>query len=79
MKNTGIVRCVDELGRLVIPKEIRRQIGVSNNDPVEIFVEGECVILKKYTPLCHFCSSTEDITEFRGRNICKRCISELTR
>lgn len=77
MKTTGIVRCIDELGRLVIPKEIRRQMGIENSDPVEVFVDEDRIIVKKYHPLCHFCGSAEDITEFRGKNICRSCIAEL--
>ncbi len=77
MKSTGIVRCVDELGRIVVPKEMRQKMGINNGDPVEMYVDGDKVILEKYRPLCHFCSSSEDIVEFRGKNICKSCIREL--
>lgn len=77
MKSTGIVRCVDELGRIVVPKEMRQKMGISNGDPVEIYVEGEKIILEKYRPICHFCSHDGDIVEFMGKNICRRCIEEL--
>ena len=79
MKSTGIVRNVDELGRIVIPKEMRRQMGITSSDPVEIFVEGDRIILEKYRPCCHFCSSQDEIVEFKGKMICKACIKELNR
>ena len=76
MKSTGIVRNIDELGRIVIPKEIRKKLGIANNDPVEIYVEGERIMLMKYHPACHFCGSTEDIMEFKGKVVCHACIIE---
>lgn len=77
MKSTGIVRNIDELGRIVIPKEIRKKLGIEKNDPVEIFVDGETVILSKYHPVCHFCGKTENISDFKGKTICGDCIAEL--
>ena len=77
MKSTGIVRNIDELGRIVVPKEIRRKLGIANTDPVEIYVEGDKIILKKYIPVCHFCSGSENIVEYKGKQICKSCIEEL--
>ena len=77
MKSTGIVRNVDELGRIVIPKEMRRQMGITSSDPVEIFVEGDRIILEKYHPCCHFCSSTDAVVEFKGKKICNACIEQL--
>ena len=78
MKETGIVRKIDELGRFVIPKEIRAQLKVENNrDSFEIFVEGDKVILKKYQPSCAFCENTEDLVEFSGYNVCTGCIEKL--
>lgn len=77
MKSTGIVRNVDELGRIVIPKEMRRGMGITSADPVEIFVEGDRIILEKYRPCCHFCSSADNVIEFKGKNICKSCINSL--
>ena len=74
MKSTGIVRHIDELGRVVVPKEIRRKLGISNTDPVEIFTEGDRIILTKYVPVCHFC---EGLCEFKEKNICADCIGEL--
>ena len=78
MKSTGIVRHIDELGRIVVPKELRKKLGISNTDPVEIFTEGDRIILKKYTPVCHFCGSNDELTEFKDKNICASCINELS-
>ena len=77
MKSTGIVRNIDELGRIVVPKEIRRKLGIANTDPVEIYVDGDKIILTKYIPVCHFCSGSENIVEYKGKQICKSCIEEL--
>ena len=77
MKSTGIVRNIDELGRIVVPKEIRQRLGIANTDPVEIFVEDDKIILTKYTPVCHFCGSSEEIVGFKGKNICSVCIKEI--
>lgn len=78
MKSTGIVRHIDELGRIVVPKEIRKKLGIANTDPVEIYVEDDKIILKKYLPVCHFCSGTDDIVEYMGKAICQSCIDNLT-
>ena len=77
MKSTGIVRNIDELGRIVIPKEIRKKLGIENGDPIEIFVEGETVLLSKYRPVCHFCGKSEGVTEFKGKAICGECANEI--
>ena len=77
MKATGIVRHVDELGRIVVPKEMRTKMDILCGDPVEIFVEDDKIVLCKYTPNCLFCKSSEDITLFKGKKICKRCLEEL--
>ena len=79
MKSTGIVRNIDELGRMVVPKEIRERLGIANNDPVEIFVEDDRIIMKKYFPVCHFCGEKADLRLFRGKNICEKCIGELAK
>ena len=77
MKSTGIVRKVDELGRIVLPIELRRTLDIAEKDALEIFVEGSSVVLKKYSPTCVFCDSSRDISIFRGKNICPRCLEEL--
>ncbi len=77
MKSTGIIRNIDELGRIVVPKEIRKKLGIDKNDPVEIYIEGDKILLTKYTPVCHFCGGTESLTEYKSKNICKECIAAL--
>ena len=80
MKSTGMVRRVDELGRVTIPKEIRKQLGITDNvDSFEIFTEGNTLILRKYAPSCAFCNKMDgEIVNFKGVNVCKSCIDELT-
>ena len=77
MKSTGIVRHIDELGRIVVPKELRKKLGIAACDPVEISSDGEKIILTKYSPVCHFCGSTENICAFKEKNICSECIKEI--
>ena len=77
MKATGIVRKVDELGRIVLTIEMRRTMDIADRDALEIYVEGSSVILKKYKPSCIFCDSTKEITEFKGKNICPKCLKDL--
>ena len=77
MKSTGIVRKVDELGRIVLPIEMRRTLDIGEKDALEIYVEGSSVILKKYKPSCIFCDTAKDVTEFKGKNVCPKCLKEL--
>ena len=77
VKSTGIVRKVDELGRIVLPIEMRRTLDIAEKDSLEIYVEGSSVILKKYKPSCIFCDGTKDITVFKGKNVCPKCLKEL--
>ncbi|MBY6871639.1 AbrB/MazE/SpoVT family DNA-binding domain-containing protein [Clostridium botulinum] len=77
MKNTGIVRKVDELGRIVIPKELRRTLNLEEGDGLEIYTEGEQIILKKYEPCCIFCGEASEVINFKGKNICRSCLKEL--
>ena len=78
MKTTGIVRPVDRMGRVVIPKEIRNQLDVKNDvDSFEIYMEEDKVVLKKFKPSCIFCSSDENVIEFSGHNVCTSCIEKL--
>ena len=77
MKSTGIVRKVDELGRIVIPVELRRTLNIDVKDALEIYVDGEQIILKKYEPCCIFCGDARHIENYKGKNICKKCLSEL--
>ena len=77
MKSTGIVRKVDELGRVVIPIELRRTLDIAEKDSLEIYVDGEQIILKKYSPACLFCGQAKDVTVFKSKNICPACLDEL--
>ena len=77
MKSTGIVRKVDELGRIVLPIELRRTLDIAEKDALEIYVEGSAIILKKYRPSCIFCDSSKDIRVFKGKNSCPKCLREL--
>lgn len=79
MKSTGLVRKVDDLGRVVIPIELRRNLGISERDALEIFVDGEQVILKKYEPACIFCNNADNIVEYNNKLICKECINKLAK
>jgi len=77
MKSTGIVRKIDELGRIVLPKELRRVLSIEQSNSLEIYVEGNRIILKKYEPTCIFCDSSEDLAEFMGKVVCKSCREKL--
>ena len=77
MKSTGIVRKVDELGRIVLPIELRRTLHIDVKDPLEIYVDGSQIILAKYEPSCIFCGSSEHILDFKGKAVCRRCQQEL--
>lgn len=79
MKATGIVRKIDDLGRIVIPMELRRTLNISEKDSLAIFTEGEQIILKKHEPVCVFCGEASDVVEFKGKKICKKCFNELNK
>ena len=77
MKSTGVVRKVDELGRIVLPIELRRTLDIAEKDALEIYVDGDQIILKKYEPACIFCGDARDVINYRGKNICKKCLETL--
>ncbi len=77
MKSTGIVRKVDELGRIVLPKELRKMFDIDHKDPIEIYVDGDSIILKKYEPACIFCESATDVVNYMDKRICKECIAKI--
>lgn len=79
MKSTGIVRKIDESGRLVVPMELRRTLNLAEGDAVDIFVDGEMIILKKYVPGCIFCGEVNGIINYKGKNVCECCMKELTK
>ena len=73
MRSLGITRRIDPLGRLVIPKETRRMFGIKEGDPLEIFTDGDTIVLKKYVPGCIFCDSVDNLKEYKGKNVCTSC------
>ena len=79
MKSTGIVRRLDELGRVVIPKELRKTLTIDVKDPLEIYVDGETIILKKYAPACIFCNEAKNVIVYKGRNVCEKCRKDLAK
>lgn len=77
MKSIGIVRKVDDLGRVVIPIELRRTFGIEEKDGLEIFIDNDLIILRKYEPACIFCGTAYNVTQFKGKTVCKECLSQL--
>ena len=77
MKSTGIVRKIDELGRIVIPIEMRRTLGVDSHDPIELFIEAGAIILRKYAPGCVLCGNPKEIIEYAGKRVCRKCIGDM--
>ena len=77
MKSTGIVRKVDELGRIVLPIELRRTLDIDVKDALEIYVDGDNIVLHKYQPACIVCGNTDGIMDFKGKNVCPDCIRKL--
>lgn len=77
MTSTGIVRRIDSVGRFVLPIELRRTLQIEDNDSLEIFVEDNTIVLKKYQPACIFCGNARDIALYKGKNICSECIRTL--
>ncbi len=77
MKSTGIVRRVDELGRIVIPIELRNKLKIEVKDPIEIYVDGSSIILKKFQEDCVFCGSTKKVVDYKGKLICSKCMENI--
>ncbi|MBR1863407.1 MAG: AbrB/MazE/SpoVT family DNA-binding domain-containing protein [Ruminococcus sp.] len=77
MKSTGIVRKVDELGRIVLPIELRRTYDLAVKDAIEIYTEDDKIILKKFQRSCIFCGSSENLIDYKDRTVCANCITEL--
>ena len=78
MKATGIIRRVDELGRVVIPIEIRNQFNIIEKDPIEIYVDDSSIILKKYEPNCIFCGNTKNLISYKDKLVCSKCAEKLS-
>ena len=77
MKSTGIVRRMDELGRVVIPIEIRNQFNIAEKDPMEIYVDGSSIILKKFEPNCIFCGNTKNLLKYKDKLVCEKCSKKI--
>ncbi len=77
MKSTGIIRKVDELGRIVIPIELRRTLDIAERDELEIYMDGDHIVLQKFEPFCIFCSSSYGLVSYKGKNVCRDCIGSM--
>ncbi|HHD2753258.1 TPA: AbrB/MazE/SpoVT family DNA-binding domain-containing protein [Clostridium perfringens] len=77
MKSTGVVRKLDQLGRIVLPKELRKTMNLNEKDSLGIYVDGDQIILKKYDPACIFCGDARDVTNYKGKNVCEKCLEEM--
>lgn len=79
MKSTGVVRRIDELGRIVLPIELRKTMGLMASDGVEIYVQEDMIVLKKHSPACIFCGSADDMRNYMGKNVCLECAQKLAK
>lgn len=77
MRPTGIVRKVDDLGRIVLPIELRRTLDIAERDELEIYLDDDKVVMRKYEPSCVFCASTRSLVNYRGKNVCSECVRNM--
>ena len=77
MKSTGVIRKADELGRIVIPKEVRSKLKIDIKDSIEIYVDGNSIVLKKYEPGCIFCGNSRNLNTYKDKLICKNCLENI--
>lgn len=77
MKSTGIIRKVDDLGRIVLPIEMRRILDIAERDELEIYMENDRIILQKYEPACIFCTSSRRLISYGGKNVCRDCVKKM--
>lgn len=77
MRNCGIVRRLDSLGRVVIPKELRDIFGITEGTPMEIYTDETGIVIRKYVVKCQFCDESDNLIDFKGKKICKKCYSEI--
>ena len=77
MKSTGIIRHVDELGRIVIPKEARKKLNIDTKDPIEIYLDNHSIILQKVEANCVFCGNNKNLVTYKKKLICKKCLNDL--
>lgn len=79
MKSTGIVLKIDELGRIVLPKEMRNIMKIEENSPLEIWVDGDKIVLRKYSPGCSFCDSVSYVSDYQGKRFCQQCLDKINK
>lgn len=79
MKASGVVRRLDPLGRIVLPKSYRDNLEIAIKDDIEIYMDGTSIIVEKHEPRCVFCGETEEISDFKGKNVCRECNAELVK
>lgn len=79
MKSTGIIRRVDELGRVVLPIELRNKFGITEKDPMEIYVDGSLIILKKHETNCIFCGNSKNLLDYQGKLVCEKCAEKISK
>ena len=77
MKSTGVVRKIDNTGRLVLPRELRSLLDIQERDNIEIFIDGDKIVLQKYQPACMFCNQMDDVVYFNGKRVCASCIEKI--
>ncbi|MBE6911584.1 MAG: AbrB/MazE/SpoVT family DNA-binding domain-containing protein [Ruminococcaceae bacterium] len=77
MKSTGIIRKIDDLGRVVLPMELRKKMGIDQRDPIEIYVDGDAIILKKHETSCIFCGNNKNLIEYKGKHVCSECAKSI--
>lgn len=78
LKSTGIIRRVDELGRVVIPIELRNKLNIVEKDPIEIYVDGSSIVLRKYEPNCVFCGNTKLLSNYKDKLVCQKCANKIS-
>ena len=78
MKSTGIIRKVDDLGRIVLPIELRRTLDIAERDELEIYMESDRIVLQKFEPACIFCGSSRELIGFRGKYVCQDCAKKIS-
>lgn len=78
MKSTGIIRKVDDLGRIVLPIELRRMLDIAERDELEIYMENDRIVLQKYEPACIFCGSSRNLIHFNSKNVCRECVKSMS-
>lgn len=77
MRSTGIFRRIDSLGRFVLPKELRKSLDINQNDYLQIFLEGDVIVLKKSQMSCVLCGNSDDLSDYRDKKVCRACLAEL--